>query len=146
MSTRTPPARRRRGTGPAHAPSVSHPPASDHRRRPGGDERHGTAGAASLGQLHDQLGAQQAHEHSLASSISSLNHLIDGLDAQIALVENREAAVSSELADDRAKLAKVQQELVAERRRLVILRHRLAIARQRLSRQLVGSYEQPSPT
>jgi septal ring factor EnvC (AmiA/AmiB activator) len=105
----------------------------------------GSAGAANLGQLHDQLGAQQAHEHSLASSISSLNHLIDGLDSQIALVENREAAVSSELADDRAKLAKVQQQLVAERKRLVILRHRLAIARQRLSRQLVGSYEQSKP-
>jgi septal ring factor EnvC (AmiA/AmiB activator) len=104
-----------------------------------------SAGASSLGQLHSQLGAQQARQHSLTASISSLNQLIDALNSQISLVENREAALANDLANDRAKLARVQQQLKLERARLVMLRHRLAIARVRLSRQLVGSYESSKP-
>src|SRR5450755_1421512 len=87
-----------------------------------------SAGASSLGQLHSQLGAQQARQQSLAASIGSLNHLIASLDSQITLVENREATLSGELADDRAKLAHVQVQLTQERARLVVLRHRLATA------------------
>jgi septal ring factor EnvC (AmiA/AmiB activator) len=104
-----------------------------------------SAASSSLGQLHSQLGAQQARQQSLTASISSLNHLITSLDSQISLVENREAALSTELANDRAKLARVQRQLTQERARLVMLRHRLAIARVRLSRQLVGSYESSKP-
>ena len=104
-----------------------------------------SAGASSLGQLHSQLGAQQARQQSLTASIGSLNHLIASLDSQITLVENREATLSGELADDRAKLAHVQVQLTQERARLVVLRHRLATARVRLSRQLVGSYESAKP-
>ena len=55
-------------------------------------------------QLHSRLGAEQAHEQSLASSISSLSRLISSLDSQITLVETREAAVRADLAADRAKL------------------------------------------
>jgi septal ring factor EnvC (AmiA/AmiB activator) len=104
-----------------------------------------SAGASSLGQLHSQLGAQQARQQSLTASIDSMNHLIASLDSQISLVQNREAALATELADDRAKLARVQVSLQKERARLVVLRHRLAIARLRLSRQLVGSYESAKP-
>ena len=104
-----------------------------------------SAGASSLGQLHSQLGAQQARQQSLTASIGSLNHLIASLDSQITLVENREATLSGELADDRAKLAHVQVQLTQERARLVVLRHRLATARVRLSHQLVGSYESAKP-
>jgi septal ring factor EnvC (AmiA/AmiB activator) len=104
-----------------------------------------SAGASSLGQLHSQLGAEQARQQSLTASIGSLNHLIASLDSQITLVENREATLSNELADDRAKLAHVQVQLTQERARLVVLRHRLATARVRLSRQLVGSYESAKP-
>ncbi len=56
----------------------------------------------SLGALKSQLGAEQAHQHSLASSIGSLSHLISSLSRQIALVESREAAVRADLARDRA--------------------------------------------
>jgi septal ring factor EnvC (AmiA/AmiB activator) len=103
------------------------------------------AGASRLGRLHSQLGAQQAREHSLAASVSSLNRLIATLDSQISLVENREATLAGELAADRAKLTHVHQQLTRERARLVVLRHRLATARVRLSRQLVGSYESAKP-
>ncbi|MGI8714774.1 MAG: hypothetical protein ACR2NR_16655, partial [Solirubrobacteraceae bacterium] len=104
-----------------------------------------SAATPSLGQLHSQLGAQQTHAQSLTASIGSLNHLIGALDAQVSLVQNREAAVSSELNTDRAKLAQVQTQLTRERIRLTLLRHRLADARVRLARQLVGSYESSKP-
>jgi septal ring factor EnvC (AmiA/AmiB activator) len=104
-----------------------------------------TAGASSLDQLHSQLNTQQARQQSLTASIGSLNHLIASLDSQITLVQNREATLSGELADDRTKLARVQVQLKQERARLVLLRRRLATARLRLSRQLVGSYESAKP-
>ena len=99
----------------------------------------------SLGQLHSQLGAVQAREQGLASSIASLSHLISSLDSQIALVESREAAVRADLERDRAKLAAVQAALVRERRLLALLRARLARARMLLGRQLVSNYEQAKP-
>ena len=99
----------------------------------------------SLGQLKSQLGAEQAHQNSLASSISSLSHLISSLSAQIALVESREAAVRADLARDRAQLAAVQRALARERRLLALLRARLARARMLLARQLVTNYEHARP-
>jgi len=104
-----------------------------------------SAADPSLGQLHSQLGAVQAHEQSLASSIASLSHLISSLDSQIALVESREAAVRADLARDRAKLASVEAALARERRLLALLKARLAQARMLLSRQLVSNYEQAKP-
>ena len=99
----------------------------------------------SLGQLHSQLGAVQAHESGLAASISSLSGLISSLDSQIALVESREAEVRADLARDRAKLAAVQRALTRERQLLALLKARLAKARMLLSRQLVSNYEQAKP-
>ena len=99
----------------------------------------------SLGELHSRLGAVQAHEQSLASSISSLSRLISSLDSQITLVESREAAVRADLATDRAKLRTVQAALTRERRLLALLRARLARARMLLSHQLVSDYEQARP-
>jgi septal ring factor EnvC (AmiA/AmiB activator) len=99
----------------------------------------------SLGQLHSQLGAVQAHESGLAASISSLSGLISSLDSQIALVESREAEVRADLARDRAKLAAVQRALTRERQLLALLKARLARARMLLSRQLVSNYEQAKP-
>jgi septal ring factor EnvC (AmiA/AmiB activator) len=99
----------------------------------------------SLGQLKSQLNAEQGHQQSLASSISSLSHLISSLSAQITLVETREAAVRADLARDRAKLAAVQRALTREQRLLAVLRGRLARARMLLARQLVTNYEQAKP-
>jgi septal ring factor EnvC (AmiA/AmiB activator) len=99
----------------------------------------------SLGQLHSQLGAVQAHEQSLASSIASLSNLITSLDSQIALVESREAEVRADLARDRTQLASVQTALARERKLLALLKARLARARMLLGRQLVSDYEQAKP-
>jgi peptidoglycan hydrolase CwlO-like protein len=103
------------------------------------------AATPSLDSLHSQLGAQQTRQHSLSSSISSLNALIGTLDSQISLVQSREAAVSDDLANDRAELARVQAALVKERIQLTKLRHRLADAHKALARQLVSSYETTPP-
>jgi septal ring factor EnvC (AmiA/AmiB activator) len=100
----------------------------------------------SLGQLQSQLGAEQAHQHTLASSISSLSGLISSLSGQITLVETREAAVRADLAHDRAQLAAVQRAVIREQHLLTLLRARLARARMLLGRQLVSNYEQAKPT
>lgn len=99
----------------------------------------------SLGQLSQQLGAEQAHQQSLAASINSLGGLISSLNGQITLVESREAAVRSDLARDRAALAAVEVELTREQHLLALLRERLAQARMLLGRQLVSNYEQAPP-
>ncbi len=104
-----------------------------------------TAGAAGLGQLNSQLGAQQARQQSLGSSLSRLSSLIGSLNRQITLVESREAAVRAELAHDQAALAAAHTALVRERSRLKLLRAQLAWARMLLSRQLLSSYETDRP-
>ena len=105
-----------------------------------------SSAAPSLGQLNSQLGAEQAHQQSLASSISSLSSLISSLDGQISLVESREAEVRADLARDRAALAAAVSALTRERQLLVVLRARLARARMLLARQLVSNYEQTKPS
>ena len=103
------------------------------------------SGADSLGQLNDQLGHQQARQHSLSASIASLNNLISGLDGQIALVQKRESEVRAELAQDQVTLSRVQNELVSERKLLTKLRARQAAAQAQLAAQLVSGYESAKP-
>jgi Transglycosylase-like domain len=103
------------------------------------------ADSPSLGQLSQQLGAEQAHQHSLAASIAGLSGLITSLSGQIALVEGREAAVRADLAHDRAELAAVEAALKREQHLLALLRARLSWARVLLGRQLVSNYEQSKP-
>ena len=99
----------------------------------------------SLGTLNQQLGAEQAHQSSLASSINSLSGLISSLTGQISLVQSREAAVRADLARDRAQLAAVEVALTREEHLLAVLKQRLAWSRVLLSRQLVSNYEQSRP-
>src|SRR6201999_1191877 len=94
----------------------------------------------SLGQLHDELGAQQAHESDLASSINQLDSSIGSLESQITFVENREAAVRQSLAADRARLAALQGQISRERAHLALLRRTLAKAKTILRAQLVSQY------
>jgi septal ring factor EnvC (AmiA/AmiB activator) len=101
--------------------------------------------APSLGTLSQQLGAEQSHQQSLASSINNLSGLISSLTGQISLVESREAAVRADLARDRAQLAAVEAALTREKHLLAVLKQRLAWSRALLSRQLVSNYEQSKP-
>ena len=103
------------------------------------------AGAAGLGQLQSQLGAEQARSQTLSASITRLDGLISSLSSQIALVQGRETAVADALASDQAKLAAVGARLTRERARLAMLRRRLAFARILLARQLVSGYESQKP-
>jgi septal ring factor EnvC (AmiA/AmiB activator) len=103
------------------------------------------ARATNLDQLNSQLGAQRARQQSLSSSLSRLASLISSLNAQIALVQSREAAVRAELAHDRAALAAAHAALVRERALVALLRRRLARSRLLLARQLVSSYEGDRP-
>ena len=101
--------------------------------------------AASLGQLHSQLGTQQSRQRSLSASIGSLSHLIGSLDSQITLVRGRESSVAAQLRHDRTQLARVQRQLAAEQIRLTALRRRLSGARTLLGAQLRSGYESTAP-
>jgi septal ring factor EnvC (AmiA/AmiB activator) len=103
------------------------------------------AAGANLSRLNSQLGQQQARQQSLSASLGSLARLIASLDAQISLVQSREAAVRAELGRDRAALAAAQAALARERALLARLRAQLARAQLLLSRQLVSSYEGDRP-
>ena len=100
-----------------------------------------SAAQPSLGQLNSALSQQQARAAGLSSSISRLSGLIGSLGSQVAFVQQREAAVRVELAQDRAALERVSAALASERRLLRILVARLARARQLLASQLVSGYE-----
>ena len=99
----------------------------------------------SLGQLHNELGAQQARSQSLADSVNHLNASISSLESQISLVQSREAAVRESLAADRARLAALQGQISRERNHLAQLRATLAKAKGILRAQLVSQYESTPP-
>jgi septal ring factor EnvC (AmiA/AmiB activator) len=103
------------------------------------------AASADLGTLNSQLGAEQARQQHLSSSVASLSGLISSLSGQISLVQSREAAVRQDLANDRARLVRTAAALRRERAHLQVLRNRLARARMLLSLQLRGSYEGDRP-
>ncbi|HEX8977880.1 MAG TPA: hypothetical protein VF781_15350, partial [Solirubrobacteraceae bacterium] len=103
------------------------------------------ATGASLSSLNSQLGAEQARQQHLSSSVASLSGLISSLSGQISLVQSREAAVRQDLANDRAKLVRAAAALRRERARLLVLQRRLAQARMILSLQLRSSYEGDRP-
>ena len=104
-----------------------------------------SAATPSLGALNSQLGAEQAHQQQLSSSVASLSGLISSLSGQISLVQSREAAVRQTLLVDRAQLARTAGALQRERAHLLVLRKRLDRARMLLSRQLLSSYEGDHP-
>jgi septal ring factor EnvC (AmiA/AmiB activator) len=104
-----------------------------------------SAATPSLGALNSQLGAEQARQQQLSSSVASLSGLISSLSGQISLVQSREAAVRQTLLADRAQLARTAGALQRERAHLLVLRKRLDRARMLLSRQLLSSYEGDHP-
>ena len=111
----------------------------------GGAARQAPASADTLGQLNSQLGAQQARQQRLSSSVQSMSRLISSLSSQIALVQSREDAVRAQIVIDRAAVARASAALDRERAVVDRLRRRLAFARMLLSRQVVSSYEGDHP-
>ena len=104
-----------------------------------------TASGASLGQLNAQLSATQSQQQSLSASVSHLGSLISSLNAQITLVESREAAVQSQLDAERNRLIATRGALQTEQLRLAQLRRQLAHSRGLLAEQLVSQYENARP-
>jgi septal ring factor EnvC (AmiA/AmiB activator) len=101
--------------------------------------------APSLGTLSSELQAQQSRAAGLSASIGHLNGLISSLGGQISFVQQREASVRAELAQDMATLAATTAALTHERTVLKLLVARLGRARGLLARQLVSGYESDSP-
>jgi len=105
----------------------------------------GSSADPSLGQLNSQLANQHARQQHLQSSLGGLTRLVSSLSSQISLVQGRESAVNSQLANDRLALAAAQTALRRERQLLALLRARLARARVLLSKQLISAYESDQP-
>jgi peptidoglycan hydrolase CwlO-like protein len=99
----------------------------------------------SLGQLNSELSATQAHAQALAGNVSSLNGLIGSLGSQISFVQQREAAMRVQLAQDQTELARTTAALEREKYLLALLIARLAKARAILANQLVTGYESDNP-
>ena len=105
----------------------------------------GSSANPSLGQLRSQLANQQAKQQHLQSSLGGLTRLVSSLSTQISVVQSRESAVQSELADDRLALAAAQTALRRERQLLALLKARLAHARVLLTKQLLSGFESDQP-
>jgi peptidoglycan hydrolase CwlO-like protein len=98
-----------------------------------------------LGSLRSQAQRQRARERSLSGEVAGLGLMIGRLERQIAILQNRQAAVQADLDADQAKLDRVQDALRTQRARLVRLRARLAYARKVLADRLVALYKSPEP-
>jgi peptidoglycan hydrolase CwlO-like protein len=105
----------------------------------------GSSADPSVGQLNSQLANQHARQQHLQSSLGGLTRLVSSLSSQISLVQSRESAVNTQLANDRLALAAARTTLTRERQLLALLRARLARSRLLLSRQLVSAYESDQP-
>jgi peptidoglycan hydrolase CwlO-like protein len=105
----------------------------------------GSSADPSVGQLNSQLANQHARQQHLQSSLGGLTRLVSSLSSQISLVQSRESAVNTQLANDRLALAAARTALTRERQLLALLRARLARSRLLLSRQLVSAYESDQP-
>jgi peptidoglycan hydrolase CwlO-like protein len=102
-------------------------------------------GAQGIGALRERAAQQRAKERALAGGAARLGSLIGRVQAQLAALDRRRAAVAAELAGDEARLARIQADLRAERARLARLRARLAQARAALRSRLVALYKAPEP-
>lgn len=112
----------------------------------GGPGASASAAGAGLGALKSELGQQQARQTQLSASLSRIAGLISGLNAQIALVESREAAVRAQLSSDRARLLVTRGRFEAEQVRVAHLRAALRWDDVLLARQLRSAYETARPS
>jgi septal ring factor EnvC (AmiA/AmiB activator) len=103
------------------------------------------SGAQSEGDLRNQAGQARARERGLAADVARLGALVNKLDRDISVIEQRRGEIQAQLDADRIKLATLREALRAERRRVVRLRARLRQARAILSSRLVELYQTQPP-
>jgi peptidoglycan hydrolase CwlO-like protein len=105
----------------------------------------GSAGAASIGQLQQQISAGQSRISSLSGQVGAASSHLAALNSSIAALERRISVLQTSLDAHEAELAKLGQELAAAKKRLAQLEAFQARAEATLSRMLINSYETGPP-
>jgi murein DD-endopeptidase MepM/ murein hydrolase activator NlpD len=105
----------------------------------------GSAGAASIGALQQQISVGQGRVSNLSGAVGATSSHLSQLDSSIAALQQRISAIQTELDAHRAQLIKLEQELSAAKTRLARLEAFEAHAESVLSQQLINSYESGQP-
>jgi len=92
-----------------------------------------------------QIEAKKGRERVLTTTIAGYTRRINVLQADINVLQNRQARIQADLDAKLAELARIQERLRQERIRLARLRARLAEARIVLSKRLVEIYKADKP-
>lgn len=92
-----------------------------------------------------EIEEKKGKEQVLTSDIAAYTSRINRLEGQIGTLEQRQAALQSDLDAKRAELIAVQDDLRAERARLTRLKARLVEARRALANRLVELYKADEP-
>jgi hypothetical protein len=100
-----------------------------------------SSASPSVGSLQSRLSEQQSRAQDLSTKAGEASQLISGLNGQITLVSQREAAIQVRLSTARAVLSAAETAVARERAVLKVLEARLSRARSALSAQLVSQYE-----
>ncbi len=103
------------------------------------------ARAASIGQLQQQVGAQQGRVAGLAGALSAASGRLGQLDASVAGLQGRIAVLQADFMAKRAQLFRVRGELTAALARLQQVEAFDAHAESVLEAQVVDSYEADRP-
>jgi murein DD-endopeptidase MepM/ murein hydrolase activator NlpD len=105
----------------------------------------GTAGAASIGQLQQQIGAGNGKISHLSSAVGAASSQLSQLNSSIAALEHRISVIQADLTAHMAQLVQLRGQLTAAKIRLAQLKAYAAHTEAVLSRQLVSTYEQEQP-
>ena len=104
-----------------------------------------SAAGQSESSLRSQIERSRDRERVLSGAVSRLGALERSAGREVAVVQERLAAVEADLAGAEARLAITRQELGEGRRRLVRLKRRHAAGRTLLAEQLVADYKRDPP-
>jgi murein DD-endopeptidase MepM/ murein hydrolase activator NlpD len=107
--------------------------------------RASNAGAASVGQLQQQISKSKNTVSSLAGAVSAESAQVNHLGNSISALEAQIGIIQADLDAKRAELLRLRAELSAARAHLARLQAYLVRANALLTDQLVNSYESDSP-
>ena len=92
-----------------------------------------------------KIDQHRGRERVLTTQVSAFTSKINGLQADITVLQTKQVRLQSNLDAKRAELAQIQEDLRRERLRLARLRRRLAESRVELANRLVQMYKEDSP-
>ena len=105
----------------------------------------GPAGAASIGQLQQQIGAGKGRISHLQGAVSAASSHLSALNSSITSLQRRIAVIQADLTTHEDELITLRSQLTAAKIKLAQLEAYEAHAESVLSSQLVGTYEQDQP-